>query len=175
MTGNSMGAGHASEEELSRWMQSYGSMLVGTCTALLGDVHQAQDIVQETFIRAYQNRQRFRGGYENSEKAWLTRIAINLCRDQQRSKWFRWVDQRVPIEERTLAMSEADEEARELYAAVQALPAKYREAVLLSFYQNMAADEIARVLHLSVSSVYRRINKAVQLLRKTLERWDFRG
>lgn len=175
MTGKPLVPGYASEAELSRWMKNYGPMLVGTCTTLLGDVHQAQDIVQEAFIRAYQNWNRFRGDNEASEKAWLTRIAINLCRDQQRSKWFRFVDKHISIEELTLAMPEASDEAKELYTAVQSLPSKYREIILLYFYQDMSVDEIARVLHIAASSVYRRMNKAQQMLRKNLERWDFHG
>ena len=99
MTGKPWEPGEAAEAELVRWMEDYGPMLAGTCTALLRDAHLAQDVVQETFSRAYQHRGRFRGG---SEKAWLTRIAVNLCRDQQRSKWFRLVDRRVPVEELAL-------------------------------------------------------------------------
>ncbi len=53
MTGKTLVPGYASEAELIRWMKDYGPMLTGTCTALLGDEHLAQDIVQETFIRAY--------------------------------------------------------------------------------------------------------------------------
>lgn len=175
MTGKPLVPGYASEAELSRWMKDYGPMLVGTCTTLLGDVHLAQDVVQETFIRAYQHRSRFRGDNEASEKAWLTRIAINLCRDQQRSKWFRFVDKRVPVEELALPMPEAGMEAKQLYAAVQSLPQKYREVILLHFYQGMSVGEIAQTLHIAVSSIYRRMKKAQQLLKKKLERWDFCG
>lgn len=175
MTGKPLVPGNASEAELSRWMEDYGPMLVGTCAMLLGDVHLAQDVVQETFIKAYQHRNRFRGEYEGSEKAWLTRIATNLCRDQQRSKWFRLVDRRVPVEELALPMPQAGGEAKQLYAAVQSLPSKYREVILLHFYQNMSAGEVAEALHITPSSVYRRLNKAQQLLKKKLERWDFRG
>ena len=175
MTGRPQVPGHASEAELSRWMRDYGTMLVGTCTALLGDGHLAQDMVQETFIRAYQHRDRFRGEREGSEKAWLTRIAINLCRDHQRSKWFRFVDQRVPVEELALPAEEAQDEADQLRAALQSLPAKYREVILLRYYQDMSTDEIARTLQVSASSVYRRVGKALQLLKHRLERGNFQG
>ena len=115
MTGKPWEPGEAAEAELVRWMEDYGPMLAGTCTALLRDAHLAQDVVQETFIRAYQHRGRFRGG---SEKAWLTRIAVNLCRDQQRSKWFRLVDRRVPVEELALPAPQSGGTAGQLYAAV---------------------------------------------------------
>lgn len=151
MTGKPLVPGYASEAELIRWMKDYGPMLTGTCTALLGDEHLAQDIVQETFIRAYQAWNRFRGAHDGSEKAWLTRIAVNLCRDQQRSKWFRLVDRRVPVEELTLPMPEASGEAKQLFAAVLSLPQKYREVILLHFYQDMSVGEIAKDVSAAVS------------------------
>ena len=89
--GNTLVPGKASEAELSRMMETYGAMLTGTCTVLLGDRHLAQDIVQETFIRAYKKMDSFRGERPESEKAWLTRIAVNLCRDERRKKWFRLI------------------------------------------------------------------------------------
>lgn len=172
MTGKPLVPGKAAEAELSFWMQTYGPTLVGLCTGLLGDYHLAQDVVQETFIRAYQRRDSFRGQYTGSEKAWLTRIAINLCRDQQRSKWFRLVDRRVPVEELPLPMPQADEEARQIFAAVRLLPSRYREMILLHYYQNLSINEIAQALGISTSSVYRRLDKARQLLKRTLEGWD---
>ena len=165
----------APEAELIRWMKDYGSMLTGTCTALLGDAHLAQDVVQETFIRAYQHRSRFRGESRASEKAWLTRIAVNLCRDQQRSGWFRLVDQRVSVEELALPMPEAGEEAKQLFFAVQALPQRFKEVILLHYYQDMSVGDIAKALHITASSVYRRMSKAQLLLKRKLERWDSRG
>ena len=172
MTGKPLIPGCAQEAELVRWMEDYGPMLAGTCTALLRDAHLAQDVVQETFIRAYQHRGRFRGG---SEKAWLTRIAVNLCRDQQRSKWFRLVDRRVPVEELALPAPQSGGTAGQLYAAVQSLPDAYREIILLRYYQDMSMGDIAQALRLTPSSGYRRLQKARQLLKRKLERGDFRG
>lgn len=175
MTDKPLVPGRVSEAELSSWMETYGAQLVGVCSALLGDAHLAQDVVQETFIRAYQNREKFRGLHKGSEKAWLTRIAINLCRDQQRSKWFRFVDRRISIEELSLPMPQVSEEAQQLFAAVQSLPTQYREVILLHYYQDIPVDELALVLHIAPSSVYRRLNKAQRLLKTELERGDFHG
>lgn len=105
--GNTLVPGKASEAELSRMMETYGAMLTGTCTVLLGDRHLAQDIVQETFIRAYKKMDSFRGERPESEKAWLTRIAVNLCRDERRKKWFRFEDRTIPVEMMTLSAPEA--------------------------------------------------------------------
>ena len=156
--GNTLVPGKASEAELSRMMETYGAMLTGTCTVLLGDRHLAQDIVQETFIRAYKKMDSFRGDRPESEKAWLTRIAVNLCRDERRKKWFRF-----------------EEEAQQLYAAVQTLPQKYREVILLRFYQDLTAPEIAEILHQATGTIYHKLTRAQEMLKKRLERCDFGG
>ena len=160
----------AREATLRRMMQAYGGMLVGLCTAMLGDASLAQDVAQETFIRAYYKMDGLRAERAGSEKAWIARIAVNLCRDQRRAKWFRYVDRRVTPEMLPDASGEASDEDRRLFAAVQSLPGKYREVVLLRYYQDMDASEIAASLGINPSSVYRRLEKARQSLKKTLER-----
>lgn len=173
--GNTSVPGKASEAELSRMMETYGGMLVGTCTMLLGDRYLAQDVVQETFIRAYQKMDGFRGERPESEKAWLTRIAVNLCRDERRKKWFRFIDKTISVDQIELPAPEASSEAKTLYAAVQSLPPKYREVILLRYYQDLDAPEIAAILHQTRGTIYRKLGKAQAMLKKTLERCDFGG
>lgn len=170
--GNALVPGSARETDLVRMMQTYGGQLVGLCTGLLGDSALAQDVVQETFIKAYKNMDSFRNAHEGSEKAWLTRIAVNLCRDQQRTKWFRFVDRSVSFDMLPERGSEPEETHVELYTAVTQLPAKYREVILLHYYQDMQVNEIAAALGLNVSSVYRRLDRARQKLKTKLERWE---
>lgn len=165
--------GSAREADLIRMMEQHGDRLVGLCAGLLQDSALAQDVVQETFIRAYQHMDRFRGQHEGSEKAWLTRIAINLCRDQQRSRWFRFIDRSVSYDMLPERGESAEDTSSQLYAAVQQLPMKYREVILLHYYQDLQVCEIAQALGLNVSSVYRRLDKAREKLKTKLERWDF--
>ena len=171
--GNALVPGGAREAELSRMMNAYGAQLVGICTMLLSDAHLAQDAVQETFIRAYDKMDTLRGERKHSERAWLTRIAVNICRDHQRSRWFRFVDRRVTLDMLPDVIAPDNERDQSILLAVQSLPGKYREVVLLHYYQDMDASEIAKALGVSLSSVYRRLEKARQLLKTTLERWDF--
>ena len=170
--GNAKVPGSAPEEELARMMLTYGNQLVGLCTGLLGDHMLAQDVVQETFIRAFRHMDRFRGENEGSEKAWLTRIAINLCRDYQRSRWFRFIDRNTSFDMLPEQSTPVKDEHMELYEAVMQLPGKYKEVILLHYYQDMDAAEIAVSLRVSLSSVYRRLEKARAKLKDQLERWD---
>lgn len=151
MTGNTLVPGKASETELCRMMDEYSSMLVGICAILLDDRDLAQDVVQETFIRVYKKMDSFRGARPESEKG-----------------WFRLRERAKPIDMTAIPMEDATEEARELYAAVQALPKKYREVILLYYYQDLTAQEIAAIFHQATGSIYHKLSVAQQMLKKTL-------
>ena len=163
--------GDVREAELIRLMETYGNMLAGLCTALTRDPDLAQDVVQETFLRAYKGLDRFRGG-RAQERAWLTRIAVNLCRDMNKSKWFRWVDRRVSLDTLPEPTVPAEERDWALYDAVQSLPDKLREIVVLRYHQGMDTEDIARILGMTRTTVYRRLDQAYRMLKKELEEAD---
>ncbi|MFV0413086.1 MAG: sigma factor [Oscillospiraceae bacterium] len=71
-------------------MDSYGNSLLRLCFMYLKDMPMAEDAVQETFFKVYKNYGKFDGG--NGEKTWITRIAINVCKDMLRSAWNRRVN-----------------------------------------------------------------------------------
>lgn len=151
-------------------MDAYGGMLAGLCTAMLGDPDLAQDITQETFLRAFRSFGRFDG---KSEKTWLTRIAMNLCRDYWRSRWFRSVDRRVTPEMLPETAAPENDNSGQVLEAVRALPVKLREVVLLKYFQDMDTDEMARALRISRATVYRRLDRAHAMLRIVLEGEDW--
>ena len=151
------------EEEMTRLMDSYSGMLLGVCTILLGDWSLAQDVVQETFLRAWK-RQDFRQG---SEKAWLMRVAVNLCHDYHRSRWFRHNDRHTTPEELPLSVPAAFDS--EILQLVRQLPLKEREVVVLHFWQGLSAEDIAAMTGASRSAVYRRLERAKQHLKLELE------
>lgn len=157
------------EAELIRMMQSYGGALTGLCTMLLSDRHLAQDVVQETFLRAWRRMDTLRGG-PAAEKAWLCRIAVNLCRDYQRSRWFRLVDR----DDEALARLPAPDspETSAVLSAVHGLPLRFREVILLHYFQGMEPAETAQALGLSISAVYRRLRQARARLKPLLEGED---
>lgn len=150
-------------------METYGSMLAGLCTALLKDADLAQDMTQETFLRAYRGLRHFDGA---NEKAWLTRIAVNLCRDQWKSRWFRHMDRRVTPEMLPEPVVPTDERDGRVLEAVQALPARLREVVLLRYFQDMDMEDTARALGVNRATIYRRLDKAHRALKEILKGED---
>ncbi len=154
-------------EYFEQLVSEHQTQLRRLCCMLLKDVHLAEDAVQETFLKAYRSMDRFRK--DSSERTWLTRIAVNTCRDMMKSRWFRWIDRSVEIGD--LPEPEAPEEPADtgLYETVMRLSLKQREVVLLYFYRNMTMQEISDILQISVSNVSRRLENARKALRKQLE------
>jgi RNA polymerase sigma factor, sigma-70 family len=156
-----------------RWLEEaldrYEERLLRMCYSYLGDRSLADDAVQETFLKAWKSYGRFRG--ESTEETWLMRIAINTCRDIRRGSWFRHIDRAVSLDQ--LDDREVSFEARDdaVTKAVMKLKPRFREAVLLRWYQGLSADETAQALGISRSAAYERLSKAQAILKRELEEW----
>ena len=162
-----------SRTALERMMAAYGGSLLRMCALQLRDAQLAEDAVQETFLKAYRKLHTFRG--ESSELSWLTSIAIHVCRDMQRGSWFRRVDRRVDVD----ALPEASTTDRypdsTVIREVTALPPKYREVIVLRYYQGLTVRETAEALALSLTAVKARLNRANGMLRERLKDWYEEG
>ena len=157
----------ADNQALLLMMQQYGAHVVGLCTLLLKDAHLAQDVAQETFIRAWkQGNLR-----QETEKAWLTRVAVNLCRDEQRSRWFRHVDRRITPEELPLQADAPDADS-DLLDSVHRLPAREREVIVMHYWNDMSPENIAKLLNVDRATVFRRLARGRKRLKIELEGGD---
>lgn len=158
-----------SRSELDRLMRQYGSGLLRMCALYLRDASLAQDAVQETFLKAYRHWGSYRG--EASEKTWLTRIAMNVCRDILRTPWLRHMDRRVDLDSLPEGADDFAFPDDTVLAEVMALPEKYRAVILLRYYQDMKLNEVAAALRLPLGTVRSRLNRANALLREALKEW----
>ena len=135
------------------------------CLKMLFDREQAQDVMQETFLRIYENRDRLLNA--NSFKAWTFTIARNQCLNQ-----FRRSSKHVLLdEEHTLtvsetavlaqvAMLEKSEQVELVNHFLGRLKPEYREVLILREYQNLTYEEIAAVTRSTLSAVKSRLFKA---------------
>lgn len=157
-----------STEVLSEWIRTYEKDLLRLCCMYLRDVTLAEDAVQETFLKAYRHLPSFHG--DSSPKTWLVRIAINVCKDMRRRAWFRVSRDSVALDSLQIAAPEGCYEVHSaLVAEIMRLPAAYKEVILLYYYENFNQTEIAETLHVSVSTVHRRLEKAYSLLKIELK------
>lgn len=156
------------EERIRQMIQTYEKDLLRLCRVYVKDTATAEDAVQETFVKAYRSLNRFRG--ESCEKTWLIRIAINVCRDIQRTAWFRNLGRMVNLDD--VKIPQEMKVKSEVVDQIMRLPKKLREVVLLYYYEDMSQSEIAEVLGVSVTTVHRRLDKAREVLRALLEGGD---
>ena len=154
-------------DAMTRWERQ----ILHLCFAYLGDTALAEDAVQETFFKAWKNYDSFRG--EAEEKTWLMRIAMNTCKDQLKSSWFRNTDRSVTPDQLPEGAVPFEERDDTVTRAVMSLPYKLKEVTLLHWYQGMSLDEMAKVLRLPRSTINYRLKKAKTMLRSELEDWYY--
>ena len=164
------GPGNRPQEKISKMIKIYEKDLLRLCCVYLKDFSMAEDAVQETFLKAYKNLQSFRG--ESSEKTWLIRIAINVCKDMQRTAWFRNIGRMVSIDDVQIPQVQELDVKSAIVSEIMRLPGKLKEVVLLYYYEDMNLSEIAETLNVSITTVHRRLEKARVLLKNMLEGGD---
>lgn len=121
--------------------------------------------MQEALFRAWRAGDRFEGRNGCSERTWLTRIAINVCKDLRRSSWWRIRSASRAPEELCEGRLCATPQDRDLFIDILRLPEAYREVVLLYYYQRMTQQEVAEVLGISRSLVNYRLHRALDQLK----------
>jgi RNA polymerase sigma-70 factor (ECF subfamily) len=141
---------------------------------LLGADHPSlDDVVQDVFVRAYVALDRFRG--EASFRTWLTRIAVNRCRDEQRRMQRRWSLRRALKQQAALepppneTLDAPDVIGQQVQDAVAALPEKLRVVVTLKDLEGYSYDEVSRILQCKLGTVKSRHARGREQLRRRLE------
>ena len=156
------------DELLAELFRQHGASIYRMCFLYLKDHHLAEDAVSETFLKAYRSLSSFR--WESSAKTWLVRIAVNVCRSRIRSPSFREQAQaQIPEPHRPDSTSAQLEDRLWICQEIMALPRKYREVILLYYYQEYTVKETARLLRLPATTVAGRLKRAKALLRTALE------
>ena len=156
------------EQKLSRWIEEYSDSILYTCFLYLSDQSQAEDATQDTWIKAWKHMSDFeRQGIAN-EKAWLLRIAINTCKDYRRSAWFRHIDRKQALDELPPHLVSVEPKDHTLTLMVMELPDRYKQVILLYYFQGLTMLETAEALGTSQSTINRRLKKAEELLRVSL-------
>ena len=153
-------------EAFTRMVAAYQGAIRRMCFLYLMDPALAEDAVQETFLKAYRRMDTFRA--DSRERTWLMSIAINTCRDMNRSAWLRHTEKRVTPEELPIPVDAVDEDAIALAEAIRRLPGKHRDAILLYYYQDMTIQETAKALHAAPSTIMKRLTQARDMLRDLL-------
>jgi RNA polymerase sigma-70 factor (ECF subfamily) len=177
-----LAGGH--DAALNDLMERHAPAIFRFLCQILANEDDANDLAQETFVRVYQHRARFKSDAKFTP--WLYTIAANLARNH-----LRWrarhpkvsLDTEVTEGEPPLSevlpaptatpsqQAEAAERVNAVRAAVARLPEDLREAIVLCEWEDLAVAEAAVVLNTTPKAVESRLSRARQLLRERLKRW----
>jgi RNA polymerase sigma-70 factor (ECF subfamily) len=164
-------------DDMETLVRTYRPRLLRFVTFSLGDADLAESITQDCFLKAYNARDRFRG--DCSISTWLTSIAVNLIRDQQRLQKFRfWRQARATAIDITdaanfLPSHESSPESRllvkekasQVYAALQTLSPNQRTVFLMRFAEELELSEIAAITKIPVNTVKTHLHRALKSVR----------
>lgn len=144
--------------------------LLGLAHRMLGDLAEAEDVTQEAFMRAWKQAPDWRPGAAKFD-TWLHRVALNLCYDRLRRRRevvMETLPERPdegPAPDRGL---EAQDTGRQVARAMQALPDRQREAIVLCHYQEMGNIEAAALMGVSVEALESLLGRGRRALRAAL-------
>lgn len=150
------------ETVYSRMVREHSGMLLRLASTRLDSTADAEDAVQEAFLRLLTARPVFRDA--GHERAWLIRTTLQRASDIRRRAERR---RAVPLEEASEAA--APDGDSELLAAVRSLPEKYSAPVHLHYYEGYSIKEIAKLLGLPTATVGTRLARGRERLRRMLK------
>jgi RNA polymerase sigma-70 factor (ECF subfamily) len=151
--------------DIDALVASHGRQIARLVSRLVDRVEDVEDLVQETFLAALTHRRTFRGKCRPA--TWLARIAVNKCRSHHRWRRLRRFIP-LPTSPATTAQDDSLETEEEVRRAVQRLPAKYREVIVLRYFEDMSIDQLIEVLGLRRTTVDKRLSRAREKLKETL-------
>jgi RNA polymerase sigma-70 factor (ECF subfamily) len=185
--------GEVADEELVRRVQrgdkkafdllvlKYQNRIVQLINRYVRDAHEAQDIAQETFIKAYRAMASFRG--DSAFYTWIYRIAINTAKNHLAARSRRPTDDEIEVEvaeqfegENSLRDQEtpegillSEELGQTIQLALEELPGELRTAITLREMDGLSYDEIAEVMGCPVGTVRSRIFRAREAIDKKIK------
>lgn len=168
------------QNAFSEIVEIYKDKVFHLCYRMLGNRHEAEDIAQEAFIRAYVNINSFNINLKFS--TWLYRIATNLCIDRIRKKkpdyfldaevagtdgltMYSQIPSDTPLPEKELESLELQDTIQK---EILKLPEKYRSAIVLKYVEELSLNEISEILDLPLGTVKTRIHRGREALRHQL-------
>ena len=149
------------EDWIEEFVLKHESRLYRTAAAIMGNKADAEDIVQEVFVKVMEKHPVFQS--PEHEIAWLIRVTVNQCKSRLRLSWWKKTD---PLLESYPAQSE---EQQHLMESILSLPAKHRIVIHLFYYEGYTTAEIAGITGQKESTVRSLLTRARQKLRTILQ------
>lgn len=158
-------------ELVKRALDEYQGALIGYAASILGDVERARDVVQDTFLRLWQQ-----DSVAVSLKSWLFTVcrnrAFDVLRKEKRMTHLesQEIESMAAADDDPAAAAEREESHRTVLRYLERLPANQREVIRLKFHGDLSYKEISAITSLSVGNVGFLIHTGIRRLREMLAR-----
>lgn len=152
-----------SNSEADRAVEKYADTVRRVCFMHLKNYSDVEDVFQDVFLKYILHDEPFES--DAHEKAWLIRVAVNVCRDMLRSPFRRRVSS---IEDMEVEPFFIQKEEGELLNCILGMAPKYRDVLYLFYYEGYSAVEIAGILHKKENTIYTWLNRAKKALKQLL-------
>ena len=147
-----------SSDELESVIDDYSNMIFKICLVMLCNEQDAEDALQEVFMRYLSKAPVF--NESEHQKAWLIRVAVNICKDLQR---FRFRHNHLDIDE--LSDYCVTDESTGIMETVMMLSQRYKSVILLYYVEGYDVGSIAEILGISVSAVKKRLQRGREMIK----------
>lgn len=164
------------QEELTEWIDQYGESVLTYILLMVSDYQQAEDLTQETFIKAYRHQQQFE--QKSSVKTWLFSIAHNVTKDYFRKKHPLQHFLGLTMEEKDFKplpeqITVMNFQTEQLYRMIQQLKPTYRHVIILRKLKEFSTVETALILNWSEGKVKMTLTRALVQLKNELIKGGF--
>lgn len=160
-----MAQSYTGNDEFAKVYEKHFNMVWHICLAYMKNPNDAEDALQETFLRFLRNKKEFSEkkaiSKEEQEKAWLIVVAKNVCKNLLKSWWRK----NEPYEDYESVFKLPPYEIDTTLAAVMELPDKYKVPIYLYYYQDYNSNQIAELLHKPKSTIRNYLSSARKLLK----------
>lgn len=155
--------GEYNAQYIKELVNDYGNMIYRICLCILCDRDDAEDALQETFLKCLTKAPEFES--EEHKKAWLIKVATNTSKNMNLLR----------IKHRTLDINELEyigvvDEDKDVFEAIMSLPVKYKIVMTLHYIEGYPTKEIGEILSLTDAAVRKRLQKGRELLKLEIER-----
>ncbi|WP_313893028.1 RNA polymerase sigma factor [Psychrobacillus sp.] len=153
-------------------INKYKNPLFGTILRMTKNPHDAQDLVQEAFIKVYDQLDKY--DKKGSFSGWLYRVAINHCMDEFRKKRYKMKQVEID-EEKVVHVNHPEviylknEKSRQLERLIATLPKDERMIILLRYVNELSYSEISELVEVPLSDVRNKLHRAKKKMRDTVK------
>lgn len=151
------------EKEFDAKYNDYGKMLFKIAFLYVGNSADAEDILQDVFVKYLSGSYSFKDG--NHEKAWFIRVTQNKSIDFLKRKGRK----NISLDDISTFTYEKSSDSVDIIKEILALPEKYKSSVILYYYNDYSVEEISKILKISKSAVKMRLKRSREILKTELE------